>query len=537
MEVEMMTIHQVKCLFKHYGQTGNIELSAMKSGMSRKTGSKYIHTKKFPDEFLLTRDWRTREDPLKNIWDYAEAFLVDSPELEAKALLEHLIEKFPDQVDDSHLRTFQRRIKNWRIREGKNQEVFFDQDRQPGECMQMDWTDMNKLNVMVDGIHYLHKLCHLVLPYSNYEGAVRSCSESILSIKKGLKHFLYSLNATPAVLQIDNSSAATHRIKKDGAKREFNDELIKIAEYYGFSLRTTNIDCPNENGDVESLNGHIKKRIHQALLLRRSTEFESMEKYDCFLQTVFSKANKNRIKKLQEEIQVMNGIPAQPLPEYQEMYVSVRCSSTVHIKKVTYSIPSRLIGTSLKAMIYEEIIRLYNGADLVHEMPRVLGDRGQIINYRHVIHSLIRKPGAFKNYKFKEAMYPTDNFRLAYDRFISINGERVGCMEYLRTLKLASETMESEVDVALSLMLENSATNFSYKDIETLVNTKSETLASIDMGELVPDLTSYDNLIDKGDEDDICTNQPTTTEGPQPLSNAHLLRGGDGQGPERELVL
>ncbi len=524
-----MTVQQVKCLFRHYGVTGRIGFSAMKSGMGRKTAAKYIRIKKLPDEIIRTRDWRTREDPLEKIWSEAEAFLAVTPEVEAKALFEHLLEQHPDQLEECHLRTFQRRLKNWRLLEGKSKEVFFGQDVKPGECMQLDWTDMNELGIIVAGKHYLHKLCHLVLPYSNYEGAIKCRSESLLSIKKVLRHFLYSINGTPAILQMDNSSAATHQIKRTGHEREFNDDLVKVADYYGFSLRSTNINCPNENGDVESLNGHIKRRIRQALLLRGGPEFESLESYDKFLQMIFDKANKPRLNKLQEELQTLKAIPLKPLPEYQEVYVTVRSGSTVQVKKVTYSVPSRLIGASLKALIMEDTIRLYHGQDLVHEMPRVLGDRGQIINYRHIIHSLIRKPGAFKNYKFREELYPTNKFRLACDKLVSIHGERQGTLEYLRILKLAAETMESDVDAALSLVLENSPAKFSYKDIEALVNTQKKTIEDFDIGELVPDLTSYDNLINKGDYDDICTNQSTIIESTQSLSNAHLLREGDGK--------
>jgi hypothetical protein len=263
----MMTDYQVKCLFKNYGKIFNIKKSAMKSDMDRKTASKYIKLGVLPSEIDQTRDWRTRQDPLVKTWEIAEAFLIDSPGLEAKALFEHLLEKHPDQLDESNLRTFQRRIKGWRLLNGNNQEVFFDQDRKPGECMELDWTDMNALNIIVDGVHYLHKLIHLVLPYSNYEGAIRCRSESVLAIKKILNHFLYAINATPSILQVDNSSAATHQVKKDTTERGFNEELKQISEYFGFSLRATNVKAPNENGDVESLNGHLKRRIHQALLI------------------------------------------------------------------------------------------------------------------------------------------------------------------------------------------------------------------------------------------------------------------------------
>jgi transposase len=530
----MVTDHQVKCLFRHYEQTYQLELSALRSGMDRKTASKYIRKKQLPSSIPQKRDWRTREDPLELIWAKAEAFLSDAPGLEAKSLFEHLLEQHPDELHSLHLRTFQRRVKSWRIKQGTEKEIYFDQNRTPGECMQLDWTDMNGLNIFVAGEHYLHKLAHLVLPYSNYEGAIRCRSESILAIKKVLAHFLYSLNSTPAILQVDNSSAATHQIKRTGSERDFNDELVSIANYYGFSLRSTNISCPNENGDVESMNGHIKRRITQAMLLRGSSSFESMDDYDTFLRTVFDKANKTRLIKLEEELKVMKEIPKNPLPEYQEMYVTVRSGSTVNIKKVTYSVPSRLIGSSLKAKIFENEITLYNGADLVHEMPRVLGDRGQVIDYRHIIHSLVRKPGAFKNYRFRAELYPTEVFRHAFDKLVSVHGDRNGCLEYLRILKLSAETIESEVEAALLLLLEGAELTISHKEAAALVNTEKKIIKN--MVELVPNLESYDDLI-KGENDyDVLTDQSANAEDSQSLGHEYLLSGSDGKIQECQLV-
>ena len=153
-----MTDHQVKCLLRHYGQTGNIEFAALKSGMTRKTASKYIRNGILPSEIDQVRDWRTREDPLEKIWIEAEAFLLDSPGLESKPLLEHLIEKHPDQINQSHLRTFQRRVKSWRLKSGSKQEVFFDQNRKPGECMELDWTDMNALEI-IGNKHIFPEIC------------------------------------------------------------------------------------------------------------------------------------------------------------------------------------------------------------------------------------------------------------------------------------------------------------------------------------------------------------------------------------------
>jgi hypothetical protein len=262
-----------------------------------------------------------------------------------------------------------------------------------------------------------------------------------------------------------------------------------------------------------------------------------MEDYDNFLQKVFERANKPRLEKLREELKVMNSIPENPLPEFQEMYVTVRRGSTANIKKVTYSVPSRLIGSILKAKIFENTIELHDGPNLVHKMPRVLGDRGQIIEYRHIIHSLVRKPAAFQNYRYREEMYPTEIFRTGCDKLISIYGDRKGSLEYLRILKFAAETMESEVEAALSLLLGSADIKLSYEGVALLVNAEKKSVSDIAMGELVPELTSYDDLIKGENENESCPNQPTSAQGPQSLGDEYLLSGSDCQVREGELVL
>jgi hypothetical protein len=139
----------------------------------------------------------------------------------------------------------------------------------------------------------------------------------------------------------------------------------------------------------------LKNKIKQALLIRGNHNFGNLDEYELFIKNIIDKANIKRNEKLQEEFSFLNEIPSKPLPEYQEEYITIRNRSTANIKKVTYSVPSRLIGADLKAKIYENHIELFSGADLVHSMSRVLGDRGLIIDYRHIIHSLIKKPGAF----------------------------------------------------------------------------------------------------------------------------------------------
>jgi len=496
----MVTDDQVLALRKEFKKLKVIKIVALKTGMNRKTASKYLKQSALPSETTKPRSWRTRQDHLKDIWPKAQEFLSLTPDIEAKALFEHLLETYPGIVSDGQLRTFQRRIKQWRIQHGVDQEVYFDQLTIPGKMAQLDWLDMNRFSIKINGKAFKHKLCHFTLNHSNTESATICRSESILSIKKGLRDFLYRVvGKAPQILQVDNSSAATHRPCRDEKKRIFNYEYLQVLKYYGIHAQKTNVGCPNENGVVESQNGHLKNKIKQALTIRGSKRFKSLNEYEQFIFTVIDKANNRRKERLDEEYSSLVNIPIKPLPEYQEEYINIRNRSTAYIKKITYSVPSRLIGTKLKARIYEDKIDLYAGVDLVFSMPRVLGDRGMVIDYRHVINSLIRKPAAFENYKYKEELYPTNNFKKAWDYLSNKKTDRQATIEYLRILKLSADSLEEDVDVALELILDDDSATLNIETIKELVMKEESPI--IDSIELTPNLNIYDELfLNQGDK-------------------------------------
>ena len=322
--------------------------------------------------------------------------LEEAPDLEAKALFEYLWERSPQALQEKHLRTFQRRVKLWRLVHGPDKEVFFPQDWEAGRAMQLDWTNANELAVTIAGRPYDHLLCHCVLPHSNWDWATRCLSESLLSCRQGLQEALHRLGKAPGELRIENISAATHRVGGGGTGREFNEQFASLCEHYGLIPRTFGIGCPNENGDVESSNGHLKRRMRQHLLLRSSRDFESEGHYESFLHQVLERGNRGRQENLVVELAAMKPLPPTRLSEYDEVFCSVGSASTIRVKKVGYSVPARLIGQELKVEVYERELKLYNGRELLLVLARHCGDRGVVLNYRHVIDHLLRKPGAFE---------------------------------------------------------------------------------------------------------------------------------------------
>lgn len=489
----MITKQQYRRLMSEIQETGNVSVSAMKAGMSRPTAQKYLEAGQPPQELQAKHTWRTRQDPLEEIWPQAVVMLEEAPDLEAKALFEYLGERSPRAVQEKHLRTFQRRVKLWRLQHGPDKEVFFPQDWEAGRAMQLDWTNANELAVTIAGQSYEHLLCHCVLPHSNWDWAMRCLSESLLSCRQGLQEALQRLGKVPRELRVDNSSAATHRVGGGGTGREFNEQFSSLCAHYGLVARTIGIDRPNENGDVESSNGHLKRRLRQHLLLRGSRDFETETAYQRFLEDVLERGNRSRQEKVAAELTVMKPLPPTRLSEYDEVSCTVGSASTIRVKKVGYSVPARLIGQELKVEVYERELKLYSGRESLLVLPRHCGDRGVVLDYRHVIDHLLRKPGAFERYRYREQLFPSRSFRQAYDHLVAKHGQRGGAVEYLRLLKLASEVGESDIEVMLADYLTPPYPAWSVQELRRILQPESRVV--IDLIELKPECHSYDALL------------------------------------------
>lgn len=442
---------QVRKLMEEMTKHGRVGVAAMRAGMDRKTARKYIAAGKLPSELKQPRTWRTRKDPFEADWPWVREQLQKAPGLEAKTLFEALQERHPGRYQDGQLRTLQRRVKQWRAEHGPDKEVFFPQEHRPGEAAQLDFTHATSLGVTIMGVPFAHLLCHMVLPYSNWQHVTVCLSESFLALKRGLQAALFRLGRAPKWLQTDNSTAATHELAT--GKRGFNEDYVDLVEHFGMKPRTIGIGKKEQNGDVEAAHGPLKRRIEQQLLLRGSRDFESVEAYERWLAKVFDRANRGRRERLEDELAVMEPVRATRLPEFIEKRVGVTSWSTIRVERCTYSVPSRLIGETLRVRVYEGHLDVFYGSRLQFQLERLRGREQHRIDYRHVIWSLVQKPGAFARYRYREELFPTTTFRRAYDAISGDGQSRESDLEYLRVLHLAAATIEEDVEAALAAML------------------------------------------------------------------------------------
>lgn len=450
---------QVRQIMKERLQGKTQQQAALKANVkSRKTVYRYEQVRRLPSELKQPRQWRTRQDPFATDWPQLEEMLTVSPELEAKTLFEWLCEQQPGQYQAGQVRTLQRRVASWRALH-QPQVASLAQVRQPGEMLQSDGTWLTELGVTIQGAPFKHLLIHCVLPYSNWEWGCLAQSESLLALREGLQRTLQKLGYAPRYHQTDNSTAATYLLRHEAAQnsnqsRTYHPLYLELLDYYGMQPQLTHVATPDENGDVEAIHGGLKRALHQYLLLRGSREFATVESYEAFVYQVMERRNQLRQSRLAEEIAVMRRITQPPLAAYREWRVRVSPGSLIRIQTHTYSVPTSLIGQQVLVRQYEWHLEVYYQQQLIQSMPRLTGRFQSHVNYRHLVDTLLRKPGGFRAYRYQQALFPQPVFRETWDRLNQWQAPHGADLTYLRILNLAAKHLECDVAAALTLLLE-----------------------------------------------------------------------------------
>jgi hypothetical protein len=505
MEVAMITDGRVKELRRMLVQGKPLAASARMTLMDEKTARSYRDDDRLPSQRKRPRDYRTRTDPFADVWSEVQQRLEAEPKLKAQTLFAWLQQTQPGEFPDSTRRTFERRVANWRSLHGPGKTVFFPQQHHAGRLAASDFTVMNSLNVKIAGARFDHTLFHCVLTYSNVESVSLCFSESFEALSEGLQKAFWEFGGVPQRHRTDSLSAA---IKNHSSRKTHTDRYTALMAHYGCEPERTNARCANENGDVESANGHVKDRIEQGLLLRGSRDFVSRDDYLAFVEQIIAQANANRRERFGEEQVSLDKLPDDRLDTDDVLRgLRVSSSSTIQVRTNTYSVPSRLIDAQVDVRIGAEQIVVMHQGHHVQTMPRLVGKHGQSINYRHVIDSLVRKPGAFRNYRYREEMFPTSQFRIAYDLLQAAHTEKVADKQYVQLLELAAHESQDAVADALRVMIATDA-SIDVESIRSLVLAGTNLPAATGLEVEPPNLTDYDSLLQHPDMESLC-NDPS----------------------------
>jgi hypothetical protein len=492
----MVTDEQVRLLRSKRMDEKTQEAAAAAAGMSVRSARNWEEGP-MPSEKKRPRDWRTRADPFASVWATEVVPLLERDEkgvLEAKTVIEVLGHRHEGQFKVGQARTLQRRMRDWRALHGPEKEVFFPQEHIAGREAAIDFTHCTELGVTVRGALLVHLLFEFVLSFSGWMWAELAFGETFEALVSGVQGAYWELGGVTEVVRSDNLSAATHELKQGGG-RSLNRRFAAVLEHYG-KLRSTRIQPgeSHENGVVEQRHHRIKRAVAQALVVRGSSDFESIDAYEAFVrEEVVAKRNRQvSPEKWALERAALRQLPSSKVPEYTSCPTMVRKWSTVRVRGRSYSVPSRLIGREVEARLYANVVEIRYGDKLVERMPRLRGESEAHVDYRHVIWSLVKKPGAFARYRYREQLFPTLTFRRAYDALREGRGDRAE-VEYVRILHLAASTFEADVEAALAVLLEARAP-FDYAAVRALVKPREATsFPAVAIPE--PNLAAYDSLL------------------------------------------
>lgn len=489
----MVTDAQVRLLRKKRMEGKTLEAAAVAAGMSERTARKWA-AGPLPSQTKRARAWRTREDPFGDVWEHdIEPLLVadEGRELEAKTVFAELLRRHPDRFELGQLRTLQRRFRVWRAQHGPAKEVYFPQVHVPGRMGAIDFTHANELAVTIAGDRFAHMFFHLVMPFSGWHFVEIAFSETFEALTRGLQNAMFALGGVPELVRMDNLSAATHELKETGG-RTLTTRFRAVLDHFGLQSSRIQPGEAHENGVVEKGHDLLKSALDQALRLRGSRDFPAVPAYVAFVAEVIERdLHAGRAAKIAEERAQLRALPTTRIPEHTRIFAEVRRWSTIQVLKRTYSVPSRLIGHRVEVLLYADVLELRYAGKVVETIPRLRGGDHHRIDYRHVIWSLVRKPGAFAHYRYREDLFPSLTFRRAYDALRDRRGDRAD-VEYVRVLHLAASTSESLVERSLEQLLDHDAA-WDYAAVKALAQPETPAVPSVHVG--APDLADYDRLL------------------------------------------
>ena len=407
------------------------------------------------------RTWRTRKDPLAPVWDSElEPMLQKEPRLEPLTLYDYLQEQYPGEYQ-SVKRTLQRRVADWKVQHGPPKEVMFELRHIPGEIGQSDFTELKKVKVTIAGKPFEHLLYHYRLVYSGWQYVeIIQGGESFIGLSQGLQNALRACGGVPKQHRTDSLSAAYKNLK--GKRRKPLTQFYEdLCAHYQMQPTRNNTGIAHENGSVEGSHGYFKRRLRQALYLRGSCDFDSVSDYQTFLETIINKLNQRCSDKFEQELPHLQPLPQYRFADYEELSVKVSCHSAITVRRVLYTVPSRLIGKQLSIRLYHDRLVGYVGTQQVVELHRMRIPKGsknrraRCINYRHVIAGLRKKPRAFLYCTWQQELLPNESWRSLWHQLAAQYDPDSSARLMVEALYIAAtQDNESAVEAYLQKQLE-----------------------------------------------------------------------------------
>ncbi len=493
-----ITDHQMR-LYMKLRQPNPTAVAAAKASISVATAYRIENDPRLPSQKRAPRE-RRRPDPLADIFEADVVPLLKAAAgVRPVAIFEEMLRRHPE-LKPGIRRTLERRIRAWRAIYGEEQEVIFRQTHEPGRVGLSDFTDMGKAGITIAGQPLDHRLYHFRLAYSGFEHAhVVLGGESFVALAEGLQNALWSLGGVPRAHRSDSLSAAFRNLDKQ-ARHDLTRRYDDLCRHYGMTPTRNNAGMAHENGSIEGPHGHLKRAIEDALLMRGSRDFDELAGYRRFVDEIVSRGNARNAKRIDAERAALKNLPNRRTLDYEEVTVRVTSSGGFTLRKVFYTVPSRLIGHRLRVRLYDDRLEVFICGTHLMTLPRGRADpsgkHDQVVNYRHVIHALRRKPMALLGLVYRDRLFPREAYRRTFEALLEQLPDRQACRITVDLLALAHER-GCERELADHLEAELKANRLPDMDaLRARFAPDPETLPNV-VVQLEP-LRTYEALLDAG---------------------------------------
>ncbi len=471
-------------------------IAAAKAGFSTATAYRIEADPRLPSQKTKPRG-RRRPDPLAGVWEGEIVPMLDAaPGVRAVAIFEEICRRHPD-LDTGVRRTLERRVARWRALNGPSRDVMFRQEHPPGRMGLSDFTDMSELGVTIAGMPLVHRLYHFRLAFSGFAHAhVVLGGESFVALAEGLQNALWALGGVPEQHRSDSLSAAFRNLDRE-AQDDLTRRYAELCAHYGMTPTRNNPGIAHENGAIESAHGHLKKVFGDELLLRGSRDFAELAAYRCFVDEVIGRRNARNRKRIEIERAALKPLPDRRTTDYEEARVLVTSSGGFILRRVFYSVPSRLIGHRLNVHLYDDRLDCFLGATQLLTLRRGRPPQGSskhahVVDYRHVIHALRKKPMALLNLVYRDQLFPRQAYARAFEALLANEGEKLACRTMVGLLALAHDRA---CEAELAAVIEAALDAGELPDLDRLRERfKPDRIAIPDVAVVLTPLSAYDEL-------------------------------------------
>ena len=475
--------------------TSSPAIAAAKAGFSRATAYRIESDPRLPSLKKPPRESR-RPDPLASVWQSEIVPMLEAaPGIRAVGVFGEIVRRHPE-LSQGVRRTLERRIRTWRALEGPEQDVMFRQEHPPGRMGLSDFTDTSELGVMVAGHVLEHRLYHFRLAFSGFAHAhVVLGGESFIALAEGLQNALWALGGVPQEHRSDSLSAAFRNLDAQ-AQEDLTQRYQGLMRHYEMTPSRNNPGVAHENGSIESPHGHLKKALEDALLLRGSRDFEDLDTYRRFVDEIVGRQNANNRKRIELERPHLAELPKRRTADFEEKVVTVTSSGGFILRRVFYTAPSRLIGHRLRVHLYDDRLDCFLGSTPMMTLRRgrqPSPDKGgHVVDYRHVIHALRKKPMALNNLVYRDQLFPRPAYRRAFESLCAEVGDKRACKVTVELLALAHDRA---CEAELALMIDADLDAGRLPDLSVLRKRFGPSPGSVPVieVELAP-LSAYDEL-------------------------------------------